>query len=513
MKKNILFIIHQVLLLSIFIHFSFAQNETPISQKVARIDSFVTSLARHHLFNGSVLVAEQGKIIYKKSAGYADFGRGIPTTDTTRFNLASLSKPFTAIAVLQLIQKGKLKLEDTFISFFPDFPYPTITVRHLLTQTSGVPVVERYEEEYIKAHPTEIITNQRAYEHLVALKKPLNFTSGNRWQYNNANYFLLALLVEKVSQTPFAAYMKKNIFTPAGMKKTYIREVGMANTPRYTLLNFYSPTYHNVDSLNPAEHYTYYHLGALIGPNNIVSTLEDMWNFDNAFAAGKLIPPALMEAAFTPVTLNDGKPFRMGSSTRSYGLGWNVYTSKTAPADTSIFHDGRIVGLTTFMHRNLTKKQTIIFYDNTDNNPIQVMVSISNILNGTPPLPIRLTKSLAKRYGEVLVTKGIDAAACTFNELKNDSTNYYVDELEMNRLGYDLLKAPFPNHIELSLEVFKINTFLYPKSGNTYDSYAQALAQSGKKEAAIAMYRKSIVLSPNNEDGKRALKELLEQKE
>lgn len=513
MKKNTIFIIRQVLLFFIFVRLSFAQNEAPINQKVARIDSFITSLAKHHLFNGSVLVAQEGKVIYKKSVGYADFGRGIPNTDTTRFNLASLSKPFTAIAILQLVQKGKLKQEDTFVTYFPDFPYPEITIKHLLTQTSGIPVVERYEDEYIKAHPNETINNQKAYEHLVNLKKPLNFTAGNRWQYNNANYFLLAMLVEKVSQAPFAVYMKKNIFIPAGMKKTYVREAGMANTLRYSVLNFYNPTYHNVDSLNPAQHYTYYQLGALTGSNNIVSTLEDLWNFDNAFAAGKFIPPALMEASFTPVTLNDGKPFRMGSSTRSYGLGWNVYTSKTAPADTSIFHDGRIVGLTTFLHRNLTKKQTIIFYDNTDNNPIQVMVSISNMLNGSPPFPVRLTKSLAKRYGEVLITKGINAAACTFNELKNDSTNYYVDELEMNRLGYDLLKATFPNHNELSLEVFKINTLLYPKSGNTYDSYAQALAQSGNKEAAIAMYQKSIILSPTNEDGKRALKRLLEQKE
>lgn len=513
MKKKIIFIIRQVLLLLITVRFGFAQNETLMSKKVARIDSFITSLATHHLFNGSVLVAEEGKVIYKKSVGYADFGRGIPNTDTTHFNLASLAKPFTAIAVLQLVQKGKLRLEDTFVTYFPTFLYSGITIRHLLTQTSGIPVVEQYEDEYIKAHPNEIISNQKAYEHLLTLKKPLNFTEGSRWQYNNANYFLLAMLVEKISQTSFAAYMKKNVFTPAGMNKTYVREAGMVNTLRYSLLNFYSPTYHNVDSLNPVEHYTYYHLGSLIGPNNIVSTLEDLWSFDKAFAVGKLIPLALMDAAFTPVTLNDGKPFRMGSSTRSYGFGWNVYTSKTQPVDTSIFHDGRIVGLTTFLHRNLTKKQTIIFYDNTDNNPIQVMVSISNMLNGSPPLPVRLTQSLAKRYGEVLVTKGIDAAAAMFNQLKNDSTNYHVDELEMNRLGYDLLKAPFPNHHELSLEVFKINTLLYPKSGNTYDSYAQALAQSGKKEAAIAMYQKSIVLSPKNEDGKRALKRLLEQKE
>ncbi|GAB3949082.1 hypothetical protein GCM10028805_24860 [Spirosoma harenae] len=492
----------------------FAQTATLTTQnKVARIDSSLTVLAQHHLFNGSILVAEKGQIIYQKSAGFADVNQRIPNSDTTHFNLASLSKPFTAIAVLQLVQKKKLNLENALITHFPDFPYPTITIRHLLTHTSGLPGVERQENAYISQHPDELLTAQTVYSHLLEQKKSLSGQPGDDWRYNNMNYILLAKLVEKISRMSFGDYMKKYVFLPAGMPTTYVRSGPMPNTTRYVRPAFYFTTYHNVDSLDHRKYYTYYNFLGMYGPGNVVSTIQELWKFDRALAAGKLLSPTLLEAAFTPVTLNNGKAFRMGASTRSYGLGWTVYNSKTEPVNNFVFHDGHIVGLTTFLHRNLTADQTIIFYDNTDNNPIQVMVSVSNILNGTAPLKIQTKQSLVRIYGEALVRKGADFAASTFNTLKDDTTNYYVDELEMNRLGFDLLSGPMPNHIDLSLEAFKLNTLLYPKSGNTYDSYAIALEKTGKKEEAIAMYRKSIVLSPTNEDGKRALQKLLEQKE
>lgn len=132
---------------------------------------------------------------------------------------------------------------------------------------------------------------------------------------------------------------------------------------------------------------------------------------------------------------------------------------------------------------------------------------------GIAPLKIRLTSSLARIYGEALVMKGIDFGAVKFNELRSDTLNYHVDESELNRLGYDFMHQPSDKFLPLSLEVFKLNTLLYPQSGNTYDSYANALEKAGKKEEAIFMYKKSITLSPGNEDGKKALMKLLEQKE
>ncbi|GAB4040667.1 hypothetical protein GCM10028809_65550 [Spirosoma gilvum] len=491
---------------------AFAQQST-IQLRTARIDSFLTSLANHHLFNGSILIAEHGKITYQKSVGYADINRHLKNTDTTHFNLASLSKPFTAIAVLQLVQKGKLKLDDPVITYFPDFPYPSVTIRHLLTHTSGLPSLERQEDSYIKDHPDELISAQTVYAHLIEQKASLADQPGNTWRYNNLNYVLLAMLVEKIARMPFAGYMQKSVFKPAGMTNTYVRSGNMPNTTRYTRPAIYFTNYHNVDSLDRNQFYTYYQLGGIVGPSNVVSTIQDLWRFDRALADGKLISPELMKLAFSPVTLNNGKVYRAGNSTRSYGLGWTVYTSKTEPVNNFVFHDGHIVGLTTFLHRNLTNDQTIIFYDNTDNNPIQIMISVSNLLNGLSPLTIQYRQSLVRVYGEALVLKGPDYAISKFNELKDDTAHYYVDELEMNRLGFDLMKATVLNHQALTLEVFKLNTLLYPKSGNTYDSYAIALEQAGRKEEAVAMYRKSIVLWPANEDGKKALKRLQEKQE
>jgi CubicO group peptidase (beta-lactamase class C family) len=481
--------------------------------KTHRIDSLLNVLADARLFNGSVLIAENGHVVYEKSIGYIDKSRQIPNTDTTRFNLASLSKPFTAVAILQLVQKGKLKLDDPFIKYFPDFPYPAIRIRHLLTHTSGLPSVEKEEAAYVSAHPNEIVTNENAYAHLVAAKSPLVFQPGDNEAYNNMNYLLLGMLVEKISRVPFAVYMEKNVFKPAGMPKTYVRTANMPNTTRYIMPDFYTSSYRNVDSLDHSLYYTNYNLGGWYGPNNVISTLQDLLNFDKTLMSGKLIKPALLEAAFAPVTLNNGKVFHMGNSTRSYGFGWNVYTSKTAPTDTFIFHDGHIVGISTILHHNISKNQTIIFYDNTGNPPLQLMLSLSNILNNQSPQKIRVTQSLARLYGETLIGKGPDAAIAKLITLKSDTAHYYLDELEMNTLGFDLLKAPLQNHNELSLEVFKINTLLYPKSGNTYDSYGEALEKNGKKDEAVLMYKISLALSPDNEAGKQALQRLSGQKQ
>ena len=496
-----------LLLLTNYLH---AQSSGTFSQQQSdRIDSLLTGLAENHLFNGSVLIADQGKVVYKKSFGYADIDNKILNTDTTHFNLASVSKPFTSIAVLQWVQKGKLKLNDPLVNYFPDFPYTTVTIRHLLNHTSGLPVLERYTAQQVKEHPDEKISNTKAYADLVALKPAMVFQPGERWGYNNTNYILLALLVEKLSGMPFAAYMKKYVFVPANMKNTYVRSVDAPNTPRYIIPAMYLKDYKNVDSLNHNVFYTHWHLGGTFGPGNVVSTLQDLFQFDKALHQGKLINKAMMEEAFTPVTLNNGKTFHMGASTRTYGLGWNVYHSRKEPIYKYVFHDGHIVGLSTMLHRNIDKGQTIILYDNTDKSPIQLMVAINNILNDLPPEKFRLTKSLVRIYGEALVKNGPDYAATKLNELKADTANYYMDELEMNGLGYDLLfKASFPNHNELSLEVFKINTLLYPKSANACDSYAEALMKNGKREEAIRMYKQTLAMHPDNEGAKKALQQL-----
>ena len=197
------------------------------TQNVQRdLDSYFLALSQNQEFNGNILFAENGGIIYQKSFGYADFKKKIKNTDSTLINVASISKNFTAIAVLQLKEKGKLRLDDTFIKYFPEFPYPEITIKHLLSHTSGLPDNEALLDSIISKNPGKIITNVDIIPALILYKKAkeLRFKTGEKkWGYSNIGYSLLALLIEKVSKQLFDVYLRKEIFIPAGMAHTYLQ--------------------------------------------------------------------------------------------------------------------------------------------------------------------------------------------------------------------------------------------------------------------------------------------------
>jgi CubicO group peptidase (beta-lactamase class C family) len=492
----------RVLLCLFFFVINYWQSYTQSIQK-ERLDSFLNVMADNDLFTGSILVAEHGEVIYKKSVGYWNAEQKIPNSDTTQFQLASMSKPLTALAVLQLVQKGKLQLNAQVTRYLPDFPYANITVQHLLTHTSGLP--GKFEESYIAKHPQTVLTNNEDYSLLITSGAALVSPPGDKWAYSNTGYMVLAQIIEKVSGMPFETYMKKRVFEPAGMTHTYVRAPHAPNMPRYIIPVMYQVEYRPVDSLDHTKIYTNYNLGGIHGPGNVISTLVDMWKFDNALAAGKLISKELMEQAFTPVVSNSGKVLHLNKG-RSYGFGWNILQD-SAGADKIVFHDGHVIGICTMFYKNLTKDQTILFYDNRESPAFfQKIGVVARLLNNEPVRPIKPAKSLARIYGQTLVTKGIDAATTLFNELKDDSAHYYVDELELNRLGYDLLgdKYPVTDYKTLALEVFKLNTLLF-HSANSYDSYADALKANGKTEEAIRMYRKSIALNPRNTEGKEKL--------
>jgi CubicO group peptidase (beta-lactamase class C family) len=467
------------------------------------LDSFLNVMSANDLFTGSILIAEHGKVIYTKSSGYWNAERKIPNSDTTPFQLASMSKPLTALAALQLVQKGKLQLDAPVARYLPDFPYINVTVRHLLTHISGLP--QKFEQDYIREHPQAILTNNDDYSLLIASGASLVSSPGEKWAYSNAGYMVLAQIIEKISDMPFGTYMKKRVFEPAGMTHTYVRSAHSPNTPRYIIPLMYQSEYRHVDSLDHTKIYTNYNLGGIHGQSNVISTLVDMWKFDKALFSGKLISKELMEQAITPVVTNSGKVLYLKKS-RSYGFGWNILQD-SAGADKIVFHDGHVIGIVTMFYKNLTKDQTILFYDNRESPAFFEKIGVvAKLLNNEPVRNIKPAKSLARIYGQTLVTKGIDAATTLFNELKDDSVHYYVEELELNRLGYDLLGDNYPqeDYKMLALEVFKLNTLLF-HSANSYDSYADALKANGKREEAIRMYQKSITLNPRNTEGKEKL--------
>jgi CubicO group peptidase (beta-lactamase class C family) len=469
--------------------------------------------------NGNILLAKKGHVVYSKSFGYADFPKKILNQHSSTFNLASISKIFTSTAVLQLCEKGKLRLEDNFQNFFPEFPYSNIRIIHLLSHTSGLPDLELYEDIVRKNRDT-IITNEHIIPALLEWKKPTHFIPGDQWQYCNSNYELLALLVEKISGMSFSEYLSKYIFKPAGMHQSYLQrndERGTADDApvvMHVLPAWYSDKYVAVEDV-PRFRYTTHNLSTTYGASNIVTTAEDLLKFDVAFFNYKLLKKSTVEIALTPVKLNNGETLEeehmdtmLGEGKGSYGLGWRIFWIKGM--EKAVGHGGFKFGLATFYFRTMSTAQTIIAYDNIAGSEFgKVITSCFRMTNGQKPIEDGKKISLARTYGVMLKQGGPDEATVKLNELRSDTARYYLNEQELNWLGYDCLYGDFENHINLALEVFKVNTLLFPTSFNVYDSYAEALWRAGKNKLAITMYQKSLAFNPQNKGGEEALRQLL----
>jgi CubicO group peptidase (beta-lactamase class C family) len=488
-------------------------NNTAVSQNAlqGRLDSCFSSLFRYGMINGNVLIAENGKIVYEKSFGFSDFKNKLPNNDFSEFTLGSVSKTLTSTAILQLLEKGKLKLDNPLIKYFPEFPYPEITIRHLLSHTSGLPDYDLYKDQMDKS-PNKIFTIQDILPSLKIWKQPLHFKPGEKWQYVNTNFCLLALLVEKISGLEFQKYMEKFIFEPAKMSSTYFQRDPLKKRNRNRTINYEYPWLFSA-KMEPADsikrnYWRSYNASGFVGQGNIMTTTEDLLKFDDALYSGKILKPSTLAEAFVPSKLSNGQNVTAtnGIGNASYGLGWFIFNDTSAGK--IVWHSGGVPGGLSIFLRNITKRQTVIAFDNTFNKGLYIYgANAMNILNYKPLIHHKI--SLSHEYGITLIEKGPDVAFCELFKKKVDTLHYYLDEDDMNELGLQILyAATFANHKELALEVLKLNILLFPNGFNTYDSYGEALVNIGKKEEAIFMYQKSIELNPENEGGKKALKEL-----
>ena len=512
MKKYLLFVACS------FCLGAFAQN--------SKIDNYFNSLGDQ--FNGNILLAQNGRVVLNRGAGYADFLTKKPNTTDARFNLCSISKVFTSTAILQLRDKGKLSLEDHLAKYFPDFQFADITLRQLLAHTSGLPDFALWEDR-IDKDPSVIITNRDLLPAIRNWKGGLRFKPGTQYQYCNAGYELLALVIEKIAHKSLSAYLDQYIFKPSGMKDTYLsvypdriwqhdlRAVKMHrhNHP------YYDTTYAYTDSSSIFEYVRYqnYNCGFLVGGSNVIATTSDLLAFDRAFFSGKLLKPSSVAEALDPLQINGVVVYdrqmdtMMGEGKMTVGLGWDIW--EQPGYGKSVGHGGYLFGNPTIYIHHMQGNQTIIAFDNADGSGTfgQIVTSSLYLLNGKEPMEFSNHHSMAFVYGSTLVKQGPDAAACALNEIKADTAHYYLNEWEFNQLGGNLLNlSKFEGHDQLALEVFKLNTIMFPNSANTYDSYAYGLRAMGKKKEAIQMYQKSIAMDPNNEDGKAALKELMDGK-
>lgn len=299
-------------------------------------------------FNGGILVARNGAIIYEKYKGYTDLRKKDSLTANTPFHIASTTKTFTAIAILRMIQEGKLHLNDSVHKIFRDFPYPGITIKMLLNHRSGLPNYlyfmpkDKWEKMSKEQGAKLYVTNADVLLHLIDEKPDKSYSPGTRFNYCNTNYALLALIIEMKSGKSFPEYMEEKIFRPLGMEHSFVFTLKdtLTATPSFTN----NGAYWNNDFLD-----------ATYGDKNIYSTPRDLLKWDQALYTEQIISKELLDSAFTGYSFE--KP-----GVHNYGLGWRLQLMPNGKK--VIYHFGKWHGFNAAFTRLTEEKATIIILGN-----------------------------------------------------------------------------------------------------------------------------------------------------
>jgi len=322
-------------------------------------DSLALSLdslfAAHPDFSGVVLVAENGKTAYHTAFGHRDYERDLHTDTTTLFELASVSKQFTGMVIMMLKDEGKLNYDDPLEKYIPGLPYPGITVRHLLTHTSGLPeyeeIMDKYWDKSKVAGNTEIIAYLKLY-HPDRL-----FAPGEKYKYCNTGYVLLGSIAEAASGKDFIAFCRERIFTPVGMYSTDIRSLeekaAIENFARGYIFVEEKGRYIAADSF-PSSNYIVW-LGNRKGPGRVSSTATDLLKWDRALYGEGLIKQETLAEGFTPFKL-------LNDSLSQYGFGWDL--DKHPTLGRKIWHTGSNPGYATRIVRFVDADKTYIVLSN-----------------------------------------------------------------------------------------------------------------------------------------------------
>ncbi|MBL4678383.1 MAG: beta-lactamase family protein [Mucilaginibacter sp.] len=320
-----------------------------------KIDEFMQHLHKVSGFNGNVLVAKKGKIVYEGAFGWANHLTRDSLKLGSQFELASVTKTMTGTAIMQLWERGKIKLDQDVRDFFPDFPYEGVTIRLLLTHRSGMMnYVYFVDNIYRTQHLNQKkgLTNKEAMD-LIAKYKPARFNKPNAsFLYNNSNFMVLGAIIEKVTGQSYADYMKENIFKPAGMTHTAVYSKAVYDKIPVDVVG------HDRNSWKYSVAQNF--LDGPVGDKGIYSTVADLFVFDQALKAGKLIKPATQDSAYTA-----HNPMIRGHF--SYGYGWRVFES---PGQKVVYHTGWWHGFRHIYLRDLKNDVTIVLLGNMVNGSL-----------------------------------------------------------------------------------------------------------------------------------------------
>lgn len=326
------------------------------------IEAAFQEVVKQHQFSGVLLVAMDGKILFQDAAGYRDYAKQTRLEASDIFELASVSKQFTAMIIMMLQEKGKLQFDDPVENYLT-IPYKGITIRHLLNHTSGLPDYQAVMDQYWDK--SKVAGNEDCIAYLNKYAPPVLFAPGAQYMYSNTGYLLLASIAEKAGGQDFIQQCREKIFRPLGMQHTDIRTLTQkAATENFALGHLkVDNRYVRADSF-PSSDYTIW-LGNRKGPGRISSTASDLLRWDQALYGRQLVKPTTLQQAFSPAKLNDG-------SVSNYGFGWVIKLDD--PVRGMVYHTGDNPGYHTQIRRYIHKHITLILLNNNNSDAMDVLL-------------------------------------------------------------------------------------------------------------------------------------------
>ena len=332
----------------------FIDLDKPVMAKKAKIiDSIFSILQTKTGFNGCVLYAEKGRLVFKKAYGYDNFQTKQRLTVNSAFQLASVSKQFTAMAIMILKENGLLNYDDSIRKYIPELPYTGITIRNLLNHRSGLPDYMHFSDNFWDQ--TRPLSNEDMIRIMAINQPPRYFTPGNGFDYCNSNYALLASIVERITKKQFPQFVKENIFEPLGMKNSFIYHLETGKEiPEYVPVGVAG---HHAGRSMPREELNHYQNG-VVGDKGVYTTVEDLYKWDQALYRGLLVSNATLNEAFT-----EGSP-KISKWKDNYGFGWRLKADRV----NTVYHYGWWKGFRSYFIRDLYQEKTIIVLTNTTRN-------------------------------------------------------------------------------------------------------------------------------------------------
>ncbi|WP_276484330.1 beta-lactamase family protein [Paraflavitalea pollutisoli] len=453
--------------------------------KQQKLATIMRTYHDYNLFDGAVLVAEHGKIVYQGAFGLANREWNIPNSTQTKFMIGSVSKPLTAALTLIQVQKGLLELDKTVADYLPYFagkPAGVVTIRQLLSHTSGIPNYDIVKDFFprISRQYFEREDYLKIYADLA-----LAFTPGTKYNYSSWGYFTLGHILEKVSGRSYAQLIQEDLYDQLGMKNSgsYFHTQIVPN--RATGYDYIPGGYTSADFRDQSN---------TMGTGDIYSTVEDLFKFHLALSNHQLINDSLTRLMFTP-----------GMKPADYGFGWFNKQFKYTATDSvaANFHLGMTDGFISFLLRIPSTNSMVVILCNS--SPTDFFGITRNLVATLYNKPVKVKHPVHKVMETLIGTKGALAAVDAYQKLSPDTANYYVEWISMNFLAEQLLTLKRYDEARIMAEN---NAVAFPDKDLVMVTMGNIYGKLNRKEDAIRYYKKALAIYPGYEEARNRLKEL-----